>query len=393
MSKDERRDFFEYAWDEMKLTGRTILMERFTTGMLFVQMSVNKGLKTYGKEAELKLMEEFAQLLEYKVFHGIHASDLTEEQRKGAANMISIIEEKFNRGHSPENPVIKARSLFNGKVHRGLYSKEETASPTVAHDSFFLTSIVDAIEERDVAVTDIKGAYLNAKMKDFVVMRIYGKSVDLFCKLDESLKEFVVKEKGTKVLYVQLDKALYGCVQSALLWYETYSRLLKDMGFEVNPYDQCVANATMEGKQCTVCWYVDDNKISHKKSTVVDKVIKEIEDRYGKMSVTRGKEHEFLGMKIKFKKNKLEIDMKKHILKAMEVFPEEITRNAATPAKSFLFNVRDECEKLDNGRADSFHSVVAALLFVSRRCRLDIQTAIGFLTTRVSCSDEDDWKN
>jgi len=159
-------------------------MERFTTGMVFAQMSVEKGVKTYGREAELKLMAEFAQLLEFKVFHGRKAADLTAEEKKSAANMISIIEEKFNRGHTPENPVIKARSVFNGRVQRGLYSKEETASPTVAQDSFFITAIVDAYENRDVAITDIKGAYLNALMKDFVIMKIKGKSVDLFCELD-----------------------------------------------------------------------------------------------------------------------------------------------------------------------------------------------------------------
>ena len=65
-------------------------------------------------------MEEFAQLLDYNVFHGLKASDLTEEQKKGAANMITIIEEKFNRGHTPENPVLKARNVFNGKVQKGL---------------------------------------------------------------------------------------------------------------------------------------------------------------------------------------------------------------------------------------------------------------------------------
>ena len=93
-------------------------------------------------------------------------------------------------------------------------------------------------------------------------MKIIGPEVDLFCNIDPTLADFVAYEKGKKVLYVQLDKALYGCVQSALLWYELYSSTLTDMGFELNPYDLCVANAELEGKQCTICWYVDDNKIS-----------------------------------------------------------------------------------------------------------------------------------
>jgi len=160
--------------------------------------------------------------------------------------MINLIEEKINRGHTDENPVLKGRSVFNGRVQRGLYTKEETASPTVSQDVFFLTSIIDAIEKRDIAITDVKGAYLNAKMKREVLMKITGKEVDLFCQLDPSLEEFVIIKNGQRVLYVQHDKALYGCVQSALLWYELYSSTLQNMGFELNPCDMYVANAIID---------------------------------------------------------------------------------------------------------------------------------------------------
>src|SRR5210317_2147905 len=295
-------------------------MERFVTGLVFASMSAKKGIDKYGKEAEQKLISEFAQLLEYSVFHGRHANELTTDEKRGAANMINSVEEKLNRGHTEENPVLRARSVFNGRVQRGLYTKEETASPTVSQDAFAITAIIDAIEKRDVAVTDIKGAYLNAKMKDMVIMRISGPEVDLFCSLDPDLKEFVIERNGKKTLFVQLDKALYGCVQSALLWYELYSSTLKGMGFVVNPYDLCVANKDIEGSQCTICWYVDDNKISHKKASVVDEVISKIEEKLGKMTTTRGDDHDFLGMNVKFKKGKITVNMKRHILRAFDTF-------------------------------------------------------------------------
>ena len=41
------------------------------------------------------------------------------------------------------------------------------------------------------------------------------------------------------------------------------------MGFKLNPYDLCVANSQIKGKQCTIAWYVDNNKISHVDDTVV----------------------------------------------------------------------------------------------------------------------------
>ena len=72
------------------------------------------------------------------------------------------------------------------------------------------------------------------------------------------------------------------------------------MGFTLNPYDPCIANKIIDGKQCTIVWYVDDNKISHVNPALVTTIIKTIESKFGKMTVSRGKEHEFLGMDIKY---------------------------------------------------------------------------------------------
>jgi hypothetical protein len=70
------------------------------------------------------------------------------------------------------------------------------------------------------------------------------------------------------------------------------------MGFTINPYDPCVANSIIDGSQCTIAWYVDDTKISHVNPDVVTKIIETLETHFGKMTVTRGREHVFLGMKI-----------------------------------------------------------------------------------------------
>ena len=86
------------------------------------------------------------------------------------------------------------------------------------------------------------------------------------------------------------------------------------------------------------------------------------------MSKTVGEEHDFLGMKMKYNNKKVEISMKKHIMKAINEFMDNITRNATTPAKFNLFNMR-ESKRLDELRAENFHSVVAVFLFVSRRGR------------------------
>ena len=74
-------------------------------------------------------------------------------------------------------------------------------------------------------------------------------------------------------MYVRLLKALYGLLRSALLFYNKLRGDLEDMGFEVNPYDPCVANKMINGSKMTVTSYVDDLKISHKESTKVTKFI------------------------------------------------------------------------------------------------------------------------
>ena len=98
---------------------------------------------------------------------------------------------------------------------------------------------------------------------------------------EPQIREVLVIEKGKKVLYLQLLKALYGCVQSALLWYNLFTNTLVRMGFKLNPYNLCVANSQIKGKQCTVAWYVDDNKISHVDDTVVTDIIEMIEVKFG----------------------------------------------------------------------------------------------------------------
>lgn len=56
----------------------------------------------------------------------------------------------------------------------------------------------------------------------------------------------------------------------------------------------------INGKQCTIAWHVDNTK-SHVESNIVSDVIKSIDAKFGKMAVTRGDTHVFLGMTICFK--------------------------------------------------------------------------------------------
>ena len=79
LSQEGKEEFFKHAWDEYQLSGKTNMLERYTTGLVFAQLSAKQGITRYDREAELKLLAEFKQLLDYKTFHGVKAENLTHE--------------------------------------------------------------------------------------------------------------------------------------------------------------------------------------------------------------------------------------------------------------------------------------------------------------------------
>ena len=174
-------------------------------------------------------------------------------------------------------------------------SKQKVASPTIQLESLLLSLFIDVNDNRDVATSYVVGAYLLVDTKDHVIVKLSGKIVEVMCKVNTKYIYFITQDNGKQALYLKLKKALYRCIQSAIFWYRTFKGCLEDTGFKLNKYDACVANKTIAGNKCTICWYVDDIKISHEDPTLVDEVISKIEDRLGKMTVNRGEEHNFVG--------------------------------------------------------------------------------------------------
>ena len=96
-------------------------------------------------------------------------------------------------------------------------------------------------------------------------MILKGRLAELMVQVAPNLyrKYISVDRKGTAILYVKMQKAMHGLLRSALLFYRKLVAELESAGFKLNPYDPCVANKTINDKQMTVCWHVDDLKVSH----------------------------------------------------------------------------------------------------------------------------------
>jgi hypothetical protein len=258
--------------------------------------------------------------------------------------------------------------------------------------------IIDAKEGWDVATADIPGAFMQTNLDKTVHMRLDGAMAELLVKIDPKLyRKYLVQAGKKKVIYVELQKALYGTLDASLLFWRKLSKTLEDWGYERNPYDWCVMNKTVNGKQCTVLWHVDDLKMSHVDPKVIDELIADIDQEYGKeapITKTRGKVHDYLGMTIDYREDgAVKITMIDYINNLLEELPADMKGRAPSPAANHLFQVNNtDPKKLDTSEADKFHRNVAKLLFLSKRARPDIQTAVAFLCTRVKEPDLDDYK-
>ena len=180
----------------------------------------------------------------------------------------------------------------------------------------------------------------------------------------------------------------------ALQWYKLFSNTLQKLGFTLNPYDKCIANKMINGKQMTISWHVDDCIVSHADQNVVDEFGKRMIKEFGKMEITSGSMHEFLGMKIGINEDRtISVDMRqqlRQVIKEFEKF-DTINANVTKPATYYLFNINPYAEQLNAELSEAFHSITSKLGYIMKRGRPDIETAVSFLMKRVSKSDTDDW--
>ena len=165
---------------------------------------------------------------------------------------------------------------------------EDLSSPTVSTSAVFTIVAIAAHERRNVAVVDVGGAFLNAVMP---------KSEPVYMRLDNTMSEYMVSidpgysqyRQRNGAITVLLRKALYGCVQSASLWYENLRLTLKGLGYVRNETDICVYNRVGKyGVQCTLCVHVDDLLITSTRKNMIDELTDGLKKRYGDVSLKTG---------------------------------------------------------------------------------------------------------
>ena len=144
-----------------------------------------------------------------------------------------------------------------------------------------------------------------------------------------------------------------------------------------------MANKTIEVIKCTIDWYVDDKKSSHKNPELISNIIEEKKKHFGCLSVMRGNKHTFLGINIEIKNNIIHINMVEHLRGCLTIFGEYFITPVSSPATKKLFEVREDAEKLSEKKGYIFHSAVEKIFFIIKSSRTDLETSVSFLTTAV----------
>lgn len=349
-----------------------------------LRLTIKKAMAKNADATVTSVQKEFRQLIDKNVWTVLKKADLTREQLRGAIRSSMFLKEKYDAAGVFDK--LKARLVAGGDGQdKTLYG--DLSCPTVTQETVMIVLAIAAAEKRKIWTIDITGAYLECDLSDEieVIMKLDPVLTKILQQVDKTVAGHQ-DEKG--VTYVKLNKALYGTVQAALLWYKKLSGVLLKDGFLVNPYDACLFNKVVNGVQITVCFHVDDLLVSSVSVRLMENLLMCLNANFADLTVNKGNVHSYLAMNIVLGEVEMTADMTAYIEKCGD--GKIFRRPATSPARDDLFNEPEDAKPLSAEDKAKFHSSVAQLLYLCKRTRVECLCAVNHLASRVAAPTEDD---
>ena len=242
--------------------------------------TVKQDIKKWGNKGYSSAIKEIGQLHSRTCFTPLKLRNLTPEERKKAMGAVTFMIEK-------RDGTIKTRMCANGSTQRVWMDKEDKSSPTVSLEALMISVAIGAAEGRCVISMDIPNAFVqtevgNDKDGNRIILILRDEIALILVDLDPDVyRDALEFHNGRPVLYLHVRRAIYGMLQSALLFYEKFLADLKEYGFVPNPYDPCVANKIVDGEQMTIVWHVDDVMAMHVEHKALDEFAEWADNKYG----------------------------------------------------------------------------------------------------------------
>ena len=321
-------------------------------------ITLKKAVRQFGDAAIDAIKLELRQLLDKGTFTPVKASTLSSAQRKRVIRSSMFLKEKFNASGIFEK--LKARLVANGSQQdRELY--DNISSPTVSLPALFIMLTLAAKEKRIVTSFDIGNAYLNASMEneqEEVLMVVDRFISNILKHLAPNLAPFANPDTGE--LTVRLNRALYGCIRSARLWYERLHAALVELGYTANEVDPCVFYKMIDGVSSTILVYVDDILCLCVSPAAAEELHAHLLRLFGEVKRHTGMKHSYLGMSLDFSTpGEAVVDMRAYLASILS--EHKIAGAVSTPATSNLFIVDNQSSLLAERERCVFHTCVAKL--------------------------------
>jgi Reverse transcriptase (RNA-dependent DNA polymerase) len=365
---------------------RTQQRRDFSPILSRVFMTVRAANNKFGEDVVSPTkVSEVSQLLTKQVFRPVYYHDLSEKQKKEAIRTTMTIDDKYK----PDGSFDKLKARLVGMQYKWLTEMDsaDIHAPTVHIQHVLMMATIAASEKRDVRVIDVSGAFLNADVQSIgQVIILEPEAAKIAAALQPEMKQYV-RPNGT--IYCILNKALYGTRTAAKAWYNLVVSTLKGNGFHQNAYDPCVFNKIVDAQQISIAFHVDDFLLTSTNSEALDEVEALFTKAFNKITKSKGKVINYLGMTFDFSnEGKVHVNQLGYIIGILD--ESRTTRTAHDPALEDLRVVNPQSPKLSESKREEFHSMVAKLLFLSHRTRIDILLPVQFLSTRVTIATEED---
>jgi hypothetical protein len=156
-------------------------------------------------------------------------------------------------------------------------------------------------------------------------------------------------------------------------------------------HEPCVFNRLDErGTQCTATVHVNDLFISSRSPSMIEHLCEGLKTRYGDITRKDGPVVSYLGMTFDLScAGEARLTMHGYVQEVLK--SSGVIGTAKTPATDGLFELRETSPKLTASQSKWFHHRhVARIAYVAKWAKPDCLPAVAFLSTRVTCCNEDD---
>jgi hypothetical protein len=352
------------------------------------RLTVSAALEKSYAGASEAIRKEFAQLVEKEVWEPVTHESLRGSDRSKIIRSSIFMKEKFFADGMFEK--WKARFVAGGNNQSVEHLKsiyKSLTSPTVALESVMLALGVAAAENHDIATVDVTGAFLECSLKDddLVIVEVSAKVAKLLIETSPNYKRFLSKDGK---IFLKLKKALYGCVQASMLWYERLRAVLEGAGLKAHPYDKCYYTGSLNGSVIHVLFHIDDLLMTSKDTKALDDLVSIMKSEFAAITVTRGKKHSYLAMNIVADTETVSLDMCGYLDKTIE--GKKLRAGVRSPCTAAVFEIDNSAKELTVEERAMFHTDVYRLLYMSKRTRMDIMVGVSFLSGRVAKPTDED---